>query len=57
MEAFLERRIPFLGIPRTIEEVLARTPETHPGTIAEVLAADQDARQSAREVIGALAVR
>jgi 1-deoxy-D-xylulose-5-phosphate reductoisomerase len=57
VEAFLHRHIPFLGIPRTIEEVLSRTPEKHPETIAEVLAADQDARQSAREVIGALAVR
>ena len=57
VEAFLGRHIPFLGIPRTIEGVLARTPEMHPETIAEVLAADQDARQSAREVIGSLAGR
>jgi 1-deoxy-D-xylulose-5-phosphate reductoisomerase len=57
VEAFLERRIPFMGIPRTIEEVLARTPETHPATIAEVLTADDDARQAARELIGAPAGR
>ena len=43
--AFLERRIPFTGIPGTIEKVLASTPEAHPATIAEVLAADQEARQ------------
>ena len=28
-----------MGIPRTIEKVLASTPEAHPATIAEVLAA------------------
>jgi 1-deoxy-D-xylulose-5-phosphate reductoisomerase len=46
--AFLERRIPFTGIPRTIEQVLSVTPETHPATIAEVLAADREARERAR---------
>ncbi|HEV2326487.1 MAG TPA: 1-deoxy-D-xylulose-5-phosphate reductoisomerase [Terracidiphilus sp.] len=51
VEAFLEGRIPFTGIPRTIERVLASTPEAHPATIAEVLAADQDARQRARVVM------
>jgi 1-deoxy-D-xylulose-5-phosphate reductoisomerase len=47
VEAFLERRIPFMGIPRTIEKVLAATPEAHPATIAEVLAVDGEARQRA----------
>jgi len=51
VEAFLERRIPLMGIPRTIERVLASTPEAHPSTIAEVLAADEDARQTARSVL------
>jgi len=51
VEAFLERRIPFLGIPRTIEKVLASTPEAHPATIAGVLAADQEARQMARALL------
>jgi 1-deoxy-D-xylulose-5-phosphate reductoisomerase len=46
--AFLERRIPFTGIPRTIERVLAATPEAHPTTIAEVIAADREARERAR---------
>ena len=45
VEAFLEGRISFMGIPRTIENVLASTPEAHPATIAEVLATDRDARQ------------
>ncbi len=52
VEAFLERRIPFIGIPRTIERVLAATPEAHPATIAGVLAADQAARESARLLLG-----
>jgi 1-deoxy-D-xylulose-5-phosphate reductoisomerase len=51
VEAFLDRRIPFMGIPRTIEGVLAVTPEAHPATIAEVLAADQEAREKARELL------
>ena len=45
--AFLDRRIPFTGIPRTIERVLASTAEAHPATIAGVLAADSQARQMA----------
>jgi 1-deoxy-D-xylulose-5-phosphate reductoisomerase len=51
VEAFLDRRIPFLGIPRTIKKVLASTPESHPATIAEVLAADREARQTARALL------
>ena len=51
VEAFLARRIPFMGIPRTIEEVLACTPESHPATIAEVLASDREARQTARALL------
>jgi 1-deoxy-D-xylulose-5-phosphate reductoisomerase len=51
VEAFLERRIPFTGIPRTIERVLAATPESHPATIAEVLSADHEARQTARALL------
>jgi 1-deoxy-D-xylulose-5-phosphate reductoisomerase len=51
VEAFLDRRIPFMEIPRTIEEVLAATPEAHPATIAEVLAADREARQAARALL------
>ena len=51
VEAFLDRRIPFMGIPRTIERVLAATPEAHPATIAEVLATDREARETARELL------
>jgi 1-deoxy-D-xylulose-5-phosphate reductoisomerase len=51
VEAFLERRIPFMGIPRTIETVLASTPEAHPATITEVLAHDREARERARALL------
>ncbi len=57
VEAFLAREIPFTGIPRTIEEVLDRTPAHHPETISEVLRADSEARQRAREVLSARHVR
>ena len=53
VEAFLAREISFPGIPRTIEEVLERTPVHHPETIAGVLEADSQARTRAREVISA----
>jgi 1-deoxy-D-xylulose-5-phosphate reductoisomerase len=49
--AFLEGRIPFMGIPRTIEEVLTLTSGSRPSSISEVLEADLAARQCAREVI------
>ncbi len=51
VEAFLERKIPFNGIPFTIERVLASTPESHPATIAEVLASDREARLMAHELV------
>ena len=57
VEAFLARKIPFSGIPRTIEEVLERTPDSHPETIAGVLEADSQARERAREVVSSAASR
>jgi len=51
VEAFLQRKIPFNGIPGTIEKVLASTPESHPATIAEVLASDREARDKARVLV------
>lgn len=51
VEAFLDERIPFISIPRTIEAVLERTPDRHPATIAEVLEADERARMAAREIL------
>ena len=49
--AFLEGRIPFPGIPRTIERVLELTPAAHPESIRDVLAADAQARDCARSVL------
>ncbi|HTV14367.1 MAG TPA: 1-deoxy-D-xylulose-5-phosphate reductoisomerase [Acidobacteriaceae bacterium] len=57
VESFLQRAIPFTGIPDTIEKVLETTAETHPATIKEVLAVDQDARQRAREIVFRTAAR
>jgi 1-deoxy-D-xylulose-5-phosphate reductoisomerase len=57
VEAFLARKVPFSGIPRTIEEVLERTPDSHPETIAGVLEADSQARERAREVVSSAASR
>jgi len=51
VEAFLERAIPFTGIPDTIERVLETTSESHPATIQEVLSSDRLAREMAREVL------
>ena len=51
VEAFLQGAIPFTGIPRTIEAVLASTPEAHPETITGVLAADGEARERARALV------
>ena len=49
--AFLEGRIPFTGIPATIERVLELTPAANPESIRDVLLADQVAREQARQVI------
>jgi 1-deoxy-D-xylulose-5-phosphate reductoisomerase len=49
--AFLEQRLPFLGIPQVIEAVLARTPRTKFGNMEDVLAADSEARRQAREEV------
>lgn len=49
--AFLAGEIPFMGIPRTIEEVLAATPANRPASIDEVLVADREARDQARSAI------
>lgn len=49
--AFLDGRIPFLGIPRTIERVLSETIAQPPASIEDVLAADEAARVRARTAI------
>ena len=53
--AFLEHRLPFLGIAEVIERVLARTPRTRFASIDDVLQADGEARRIAHEEVQALA--
>jgi 1-deoxy-D-xylulose-5-phosphate reductoisomerase len=54
--AFLERRLPFLGIPEVIERVLGRTPRMRFETMEDVLTADSEARRMAQEEVGRLAI-
>jgi 1-deoxy-D-xylulose-5-phosphate reductoisomerase len=51
--AFLEGRLPFLGIARVIERVLERMPRAAFGSIEDVLLADREARRLAREELTA----
>ena len=52
--AFLEQRLPFLGIPEVIEGVLSRTPRVPFERMDDVLAADAEARRLALEEVGRL---
>jgi 1-deoxy-D-xylulose-5-phosphate reductoisomerase len=54
--AFLERQLPFLGIPEVIERVLVRTPRVRFERMEDVLTADAEARRMAREEVAKLAV-
>jgi 1-deoxy-D-xylulose-5-phosphate reductoisomerase len=53
--AFLDRRIPFLGIAEAVEAVLSRTPRIKIEKMDDVLVADSEARQVAREEVARLA--
>ncbi len=53
--AFLNRELPFLGIPEVIERVLGRTPKVKFGNMEDVLAADAEARRMAREEVAKFA--
>jgi 1-deoxy-D-xylulose-5-phosphate reductoisomerase len=53
--AFLERRLPFLGIAEVIERVLASTPRVRFEKMDDVLAADAEARRMAQEEVNRLA--
>ena len=50
--AFLESRIPFLAIPRVVEETLAKMPATDPADLDTVLALDLAARRTATDLLG-----
>lgn len=49
--AFLDRQLPFLGIPHLIESVLCALPAQPQGNLADVLAADAEARRDAHRFI------
>ena len=53
--AFLEHRLPFMGISAVVERVLGRTPRVKLTSIDDVLAADAEARRQAAEEVAALA--
>jgi len=54
--AFLENRLPFLGIPEVIDRVLGRTPRTRFEKMDDVLTADAEARRMAKEEVEKLGV-
>lgn len=49
--AFLDRKLPFLGISQLIETVLAKIPGSREGSLGDVLVADAEARQEALQLI------
>lgn len=55
--AFLERRLPFLGIAEVIERVLARTPRVRFEKMDDVLESDAEARRTAKEEVERLSVK
>src|SRR3954469_14828661 len=52
VSAFLEGRIAFNDIPRTIEETLRETPDRHPESIKQVLEVDAESRRIATRLAG-----
>ena len=54
VSSFLERKLPFPGIPEVIERVLGRTGKMKLGQIEDVLAADGEARRLAQEEVAKL---
>jgi 1-deoxy-D-xylulose-5-phosphate reductoisomerase len=53
--AFIDGRLPFLGIVDTLETVLAEAPDfAEPGTVEDVLAAESWARAQARSRVAAV---
>jgi 1-deoxy-D-xylulose-5-phosphate reductoisomerase len=52
--AFLENRLPFLGIPEVVESVLAHTSSRKFNSIEDVLTADAEARRQAAEAVAHL---
>lgn len=51
VQAFLERRLPFVGIPKVIEQAMKQTPSVSLDSLEAVLECDREARQRAREAV------
>lgn len=51
VEAFLQRRLPFMGISRLIAQVLEQLPQQAADTLSDVLEADRQARHQARNLL------
>lgn len=51
VEAFLAGKIPFAAIAETVEETLTRQKTSEPATIDDVVAADAQARELARQIV------
>ena len=49
--AFLEERIPFLGIPRLVEQTLQTVPICDPASLDEVVALDAETRRVATQFL------
>jgi len=54
VEAFLGRRLGFLGIPRVIEQVMRQTPRARLVSLEDVLECDREARRRAAERVAQL---
>src|SRR5262249_20033872 len=55
--AFLDGKLPFLGIPEVVEKVFGRTPRLKLQEMDDVLAADAEARRMAKEEVAELSGR
>jgi len=53
--AFLAGRLPFLAIAEVVDKTLQRLPHTDPSELAEVLAADAQARKIVQELVAQIA--
>jgi 1-deoxy-D-xylulose-5-phosphate reductoisomerase len=51
VEAFLQGRLGFLGIPRLVSEVLERHRPARVGTLEDVMESDRHARRAAQEIL------
>lgn len=51
VEAFLDEQIPFPAIAEVVSETLSRAPVGNPGSIADILSIDEEARDMARRCV------